>query len=117
VRGARLAQKVGNFLRPPILFHLGVPDFKPDTFSFPPHLMIPKAPHFDALFNQETVSLFVAVTLVWKSVPAAVQLHCESCRNAKEIEDVDAARVLAAKLEFCKAPVAQQSPQAFFGVG
>jgi len=79
--------------------------------------MVPKAEHFDALFSQETISLFVAGTLVGKSVPAAGRLHCEARDDTRKIEEVDAARVLAAELEVREATITKQTPQAFLAVG
>ena len=116
MRGAGVCQKTCDFLHPSTSFHQSVPDFKSQTVSFPPHLAVPKAQHFDVLFSQESVSVFVAGTLVRKSMPAAVQLHREPCLDTEKIEKVDAAWVLAAKLEFRKPTVTQQIPQAFLRV-
>jgi len=82
-----------------------VPDFKSDTVSFPPHLVVPKAQHFDVLPSQKSVSVFVAGTLVWKSMSTTVQFHREPRSDAEEIEEVNAASVLSAELEFGKPTV------------
>jgi hypothetical protein len=94
-----------------------MPDFKPDAFSFPPHLVVPKTQHFDALLRQKTISFFVADTLIGKAVPAAVEFHRPPRSDAKKIQEVDAARILATKFEFCKAPGAEQTPGALPGIG
>ena len=103
----RLGEEVGDFLLPSSSFHQSVPDLKPDTFGFPPHLMVPKAQHFDALYSQEMVPICVAGTLVRKSVPATVYLHREARRDTKEIEEVNAAGILAPELEVGEATVAK----------
>jgi len=80
-------------------------DFEPHTFDFRPHLVIPKAPHLDSLISQKAIALFVARPLFGKTVPAAVKFHRQPRCNAEKIQEVDAARVLAAKFEISKTPV------------
>src|SRR5207244_6627316 len=79
--------------------------------------MIPETEHFDALFREKTVSLFILGALVGKAVPTAIKFHGQLRARAAEVEEVDAAGVLAAELEFIETMVTQQTPQALLGVG
>ena len=79
--------------------------------------MIPKSQHLDALLREKFIPLFIAGTLIGKTVAAAVKFHREFCARAIEIQEVNAAGVLAAKFEFAETLVTQQTPQPSFGVG
>src|SRR5438552_6397329 len=79
--------------------------------------MIPKAQHFNPLFRKKSVSLFVLGALVWKTVSAAIKFDRQLRDGAIEIQEVDAAVILAAEFKFGEAAVAEQTPQAFLGVG
>jgi hypothetical protein len=93
-----------------------VPDLKANGFQISPHLMIPKAQGLDALRRQETFPLSVVFSLLGKSVSAAIEFDGDAGLYTEEVQEVDAARVLATKLEIVEAPVAQQTPEASFGV-
>src|SRR2546427_4189419 len=77
--------------------------------------MIPEAQHLDSLFREKAVSLFILGALVGKAVTAAIELDPELRDGAVRIEEVDAAGVLASKLEFIEAPSAKQAPETLFG--
>ena len=83
-----------------------MPDFKPHGFKFAAQLMIPEAQHFDALFREKTVSLFISGPLIRETVSTAIQFHSQLRDGAVEIENVDAARVLSAELELVETMVA-----------
>ena len=97
-------------------FHQRVPDFKTHRFQFAAQLMIPKAQHLDALRCEKLVSPFISGSLVWKTVSAAIEFNGQLCQRAVEIEEENAAGILPAEFEFGETPVAQQTPQTFFGV-
>jgi len=94
-----------------------VPNLKPHGFQLATQLMIPEAQHFDALLREELISLPISGALIEKAVPAAVKFNRQLRDRAVEIEEVAAAGVLAAKFEIIEAMVAEQAPQALFGVG
>jgi hypothetical protein len=92
-----------------------VPDFKSHRFKFAMKLMIPKTEHLDPSVSEELISFFVFGSLVRKAVSAAIQFHSQLGKRAEKVEEVNAARILAAEFEFGEASVAQQTPQALFG--
>ena len=87
-----------------------MPDFKSHSFELIAHLMVPKAQHFDALFGEEPVSLFIPGPLVRETVSAAVEFHRQLRQRAVEIQEVDAARILATEFELGETSVAKQTP-------
>jgi hypothetical protein len=113
----RLAQQVCNLLSSLRPFHQGIPDFKPDSFEFTSHLMIPKAQRLDSLRGEKAFAFFIVLLLCRESMSTAVQFHREFCFDAKEIEEVCAARILATEFKIIEAPVAQETPETFFRVG
>jgi len=93
-----------------------VPDFKPHRFEFAAQLMIPETQHLDALLGEEPIALFIPSSLIWKTVSATIEFDRKLCDGTVEIQEVDAARILAAELEFVETMVTQQTPQALLGV-
>ncbi len=108
---------MGDFLRPPSSLHQRVPDFKPNAFCFPSHLVVPKPQHLDALLRQKAIPLFVTRTLIGKSVPATIGFDREMGSNTEKVQEINAAGILAAELELLKTAVAKQKPEAFLVVG
>ena len=79
-------------------------------------LMIPKTEHLDPSVSEELISFFVFGSLIGKAVSAAIQFHSQLGQRAVKVEEVNAARILAAEFEFGEAAVAQQTPQTFFSI-
>lgn len=79
--------------------------------------MIPKPKHFDALLGKELVALFISRPLIGESVATAVEFQRQLGLGAEEIEEVAAARILAAKLEFSETAATKQAPEALLSVG
>jgi len=94
-----------------------MPDFKPNGLQFAAQLMIPKAQHLDSFGREKLIARFISGALIGKAVTAAVQFHRQLDLHAMEIEKVNAAGILAAEFEIGKAPVTQQTPEAFLGTG
>jgi len=94
-----------------------VPDFQPHRFKFATHLMIPKAQHLDALSGEELVSLFVFRPSVRETMSATIQFHGQPGERTIEVQEVNAARVLAPKLEPGEVAAPEQTPQASLRVG
>lgn len=109
-------KKTCELLRASSAFHPRMPDFKTHARGFTLHLMVPKAQDLDALLREKSVSFFIAGALIREAVATAIGLHGQPGRDAKEIEEVNAARMLATKLECSKPAVAQQSPEALFRI-
>jgi hypothetical protein len=82
-----------------------VPDFKPHRLELTAHSMIPEAQHLDPLAREELVSRFVSCPLVRKAVSAAIEFDRHFCDGAVEIQEVDAAWVLAAEFEVVEVTV------------
>ena len=61
----------------------------------------------DAARLQKLFSFLVVLSLVWKSILAAVQLHVQFCLLAKEIQAVIAKRVLAPEFKTAETTIAQ----------
>jgi hypothetical protein len=101
-------------LRP---FHQGIPDFKPDSFEFTSHLMIPKAQRLDSLRGEKAFAFFIVLLLCRESMSTAVQFHREFCFDAKEIQVVDPARILPPELKIVEASVAQETPETLLCIG
>ena len=91
--------------------------FQTAPLQLAPQLMIPETQHFDALFREKTVSLFILGALVGKTVPTTIKFHSQLRAWAIEIEKVDTACVLAAELELVETIGTQQTPQALLGLG
>jgi len=87
-----------------------VPNFKPHSRKLTAQLMIPEAQHFDSLFLEKLITLFIPGALVGIAVSATVEFDGQLCYGAVEIQKVDAAAVLAAEFEIVEAMVAQQTP-------
>ena len=98
VRG-RLGQVTDYLLFAPCALHQCMPDFKPHGFKFTAQLMIPETQHLDALFCEEAVSFFIFGALVWKATSTAIEFDSQHCDRAVEIQEVDAACVLATEFE------------------
>jgi hypothetical protein len=94
-----------------------VPDLEPDGFGFVAELMVPEAKDPDAAFREKAVARRVLCALVGKSMAASIHFDRQLCGGAEEVEEVDAAGVLAAELELGEPPIPQQAPEAFLGVG
>src|SRR5207237_8359717 len=115
--GCRLGQVTGDFFRAARPFHQCVPDLNPDCFEFAPQLMIPETQHLDAVFGEKLIPFFVPGPLVREAMSAAIEFDRKLCGGTVEIQEVDAARMLAAELEFIETMVTQHTPQALLGVG
>ncbi len=94
-----------------------MPDLKPHGSKLTAQFVIPEAQNFDAMFGQKTVSLFIFGPLVRQAMPTAVEFDSQLCDSAIEIQEADAAGVLAAEFEIVEAMVAQQTPQTFLSIG
>ncbi len=79
--------------------------------------MVPEAEDVDAALREKAVARCVLCALIGKSVAASIHFYRQLCGGAEEVEEVDAAGVLAAELELGEAPVPQQTPEPFLGVG
>jgi hypothetical protein len=94
-----------------------MPDFKPNGFEFTTHLAIPEAQRLDSLCSEKAVALFIVLPLLRKTMSPSIKFDRELRFNAKEIEEVCAARILATEFKIIEAPVAQETPETFFRVG
>jgi hypothetical protein len=63
------------------------------------------------LIGQKPISLLITGALIGKSVPASVCLDSNSGFDTKEVEEVNATRILAAELELIETTIAEHSPQ------
>jgi len=64
------------------------------------------------LSSEEQVSHFVFRPLVWKTMSTAIQFDRQLGERAVGVEEVDAARILAAKFELGETAVAEYTPKA-----
>ena len=91
-----------------------MPDFKSYCFQLTSYLVIPKTQHFDALFREKLIPLFIMLTLVGETMSASVQLNRKFGYHAIEIQKVDTTSILVAELELAETTVAQQTPEPLF---
>src|SRR2546421_862388 len=79
--------------------------------------MVPEAYNLDSLLGEKLVAFFIARTAVRQSVFTAIQFNSQLCERAVEIEEVRPTRVLAPEFEIIEATIAEQVPEASFGLG
>ena len=108
---------MGDFLSSPRPFHQRVPDLKSNGVEFPAHLMIPEPERLDASRRETAFAFDIVPPLIRKTMSASIEFDGEPRFHTVEIEEVIAARILAAEFEVAKAAVAQQAPETFLGVG
>ena len=88
-----------------------------DVLGIAAQMRIPKTQRLDAARLQKLFALRVVFPLVGKTMLAAVQFHIQFRLLAKEIQIVNAERMLAAKFVAAEAPTAQPAPDKFFRPG
>ncbi len=67
--------------------------------------MVPKAQDLDALLREKPVPLLITGALIRESMPPSVCLNCQASFDTKKVEEVNATRVLATKLELFETPI------------
>ncbi len=85
-----------------------------DALRVAPQMRIPKPQCLDATRLQKFFPLQVMFSLVRKTMLAAVQFNIQLRLLAKEIQIVNAERMLAAKFVAAETPSAQPAPDKFF---
>jgi len=86
-----------------------------DALGIAAQMRIPESQRLDAARLQKLFALLVMLALVGKTVLAAVQFNVQFRLLAKEIEKINAERMLAAEFVAAEPPVAQPAPHQFFG--
>ena len=88
-----------------------------DALRIPPQPRVPEPQRLDAERLQELFPLRIMLSLVGKTVLAAVQFHIQLRLFAKEIQIVNTARMLPAKFVAAEPPGAQPAPHQLFRPG
>jgi hypothetical protein len=89
----------------------------PDHLGIAPQLGIPIPHSLDATGFQKFLTLKIMLSLIGKSVLAAVQFHIQFGFLTKEVQKVNSQRMLAAEFITVEPPVTQPTPHELFGPG
>jgi hypothetical protein len=81
------------------------------------HLVVVEAQHFEALIDEEPISLQVVLAPVLGFVAVTIDFDDEACREPGEIGDVRSDRCFSAKACAVGPQVAEHVPHCGFGLG
>jgi len=88
-----------------------------DALRVPAQMRIPESQRLDASRLQKFFPFQIMFALVGKTMLAAIEFHVQLRLLAKEIQIVNAQRMLAAELVAAEPPVTQPAPHQFFRPG
>jgi len=93
-----------------------MPDFKPNGFQLIAEFVVPKSQHFDSLWFQKLITLFVVVSLFGEAMTASIKFDGEFGFGTIEIENVCVNGMLSAKLKISETAVSEEFPNFLFCV-
>ena len=88
-----------------------MPDVHQHALTICTPLTVPKAKHRDAIVSQKSFPHLIAFELSRCSVFEAVQFDRQLGQGTVEVQKIRCERMLAAKFESVKSPVAQRVPE------